>query len=41
MLGAILSAAGAVLALWLVREREIERETVPEEAVGEVALEPA
>jgi EmrB/QacA subfamily drug resistance transporter len=28
LLGAILSFAGSVLALWLVREREIERETV-------------
>jgi EmrB/QacA subfamily drug resistance transporter len=35
LLGAIVAAAGAVLALWLVREREIERETV----VGERALE--
>jgi hypothetical protein len=26
MLGALLSLAGAVLALWLVREREIERQ---------------
>ena len=33
MLGALLSFAGAVLALWLVREREIERE--PMEPVGE------
>ena len=36
LLGALLSFAGAVLALWLVREREIERE----DAV-EPALEPA
>jgi hypothetical protein len=28
MIGALLSFAGAVLALWLVREREIERELV-------------
>ena len=28
MLGALLSFAGALLALWLVREREIEREAV-------------
>jgi EmrB/QacA subfamily drug resistance transporter len=28
LLGALLSFAGSVLALWLVREREIERETV-------------
>jgi hypothetical protein len=27
LLGALLSFAGSVLALWLVREREIERET--------------
>jgi EmrB/QacA subfamily drug resistance transporter len=31
LLGAILSLVGSVLALWLVREREIERETVVEE----------
>jgi hypothetical protein len=30
LLGALLSFAGAVLALWLVREREIERELVSE-----------
>ena len=35
LLGAILSFAGAALALWLVRESEIERETL----VG-TALEP-
>ncbi len=29
LLGALLSFAGAVLALWLVRERDIERETAP------------
>lgn len=40
LLGAILSVAGSVLALWLVREREIERETVLEEPM-EVAAEPA
>jgi EmrB/QacA subfamily drug resistance transporter len=34
-LGALLCFAGAALSLWLVREREIERE--PLEAVGEVA----
>ena len=28
LLGAILSFAGAALALWLVRERDIERETL-------------
>jgi hypothetical protein len=32
-LGALLSFAGAVLALWVVREREIERE--PLESQGE------
>jgi hypothetical protein len=31
LLGAILSLLGSVLALWLVREHEIERETVVEE----------
>jgi EmrB/QacA subfamily drug resistance transporter len=33
LLGALLSFAGAVAALWLVREREIERETVAERAL--------
>ena len=28
MIGALLSFTGALLALWLVREREIEREPV-------------
>jgi hypothetical protein len=32
MLGGLLSIAGAVLALWLVREREIERR--PRESEG-------
>jgi hypothetical protein len=32
LLGALLSFAGAVLALWLVREREIEREPVEPES---------
>jgi hypothetical protein len=32
LLGALLSFAGAVLALWLVREREIERQPVEPEA---------
>jgi EmrB/QacA subfamily drug resistance transporter len=40
LLGAILSFAGSVLALWLVRERDIERETVAE-ATLEVEPEPA
>jgi MFS family permease len=40
LLGALLSFAGAVLALWLVREREIERETLTEPRV-EVEPEPA
>jgi EmrB/QacA subfamily drug resistance transporter len=35
-LGGLLALAGAVLALWLVREREIEREAV--EAPGQVAI---
>jgi EmrB/QacA subfamily drug resistance transporter len=35
-LGALLSFAGAVLALWLVREREIERETVAPDAEAQV-----
>jgi EmrB/QacA subfamily drug resistance transporter len=33
LLGAILSAVGSILALWLVREREIERETVTDERI--------
>ncbi len=33
LLGGLLSFAGAVLALWLVRESEIERETVSEEGL--------
>jgi EmrB/QacA subfamily drug resistance transporter len=36
MLGGLLCLAGAVLALWLVREREIEREQL--EAPGQVAI---
>jgi hypothetical protein len=35
-LGGLLALAGAVLALWLVREREIERE--PVEPPGQVAI---
>ncbi len=35
LLGALLSFAGAVLALWLVREREIEREPVESEGERE------
>jgi hypothetical protein len=31
VLGALLSFAGAVLALWLVREREIERQPIDSE----------
>jgi hypothetical protein len=34
-LGALLSFAGAVLALWLVREREIEREPIGPESTDE------
>jgi len=44
LIGAILSFAGAALALWLVREQDIERETLVGtdfEDVGEPALEPA
>jgi EmrB/QacA subfamily drug resistance transporter len=37
-LGALLSFAGAVLALWLVREREIERPGVESEDEGEAAI---
>jgi predicted MFS family arabinose efflux permease len=33
LFGAILSAVGSILALWLVREREIERETVTDERI--------
>jgi EmrB/QacA subfamily drug resistance transporter len=42
-LGALLSFAGAALALWLVREREIERESMEpeEEGMSEDASEPA
>ena len=36
-LGALVSFAGAVLALWLVRERDIERAPVEAEHEGEVA----
>jgi hypothetical protein len=32
LLGALLSFAGSVLALWLVRERDIERETLADTA---------
>ena len=39
VLGGVLAAAGALAALWLVRERDIERETVlPEEGRDEGAL---
>jgi EmrB/QacA subfamily drug resistance transporter len=42
LLGALLSLAGSVLALWLVREREIERETLEGTAFEPEALpEPA
>jgi hypothetical protein len=40
VLGAILSFAGAVFALWLVRESDIERETL-EDTAFEVEPEPA
>ena len=38
MLGALVCFAGAGLALWLVREREIEREPLQAEATGRVAV---
>jgi hypothetical protein len=37
-LGALVSFAGAALALWLVRERDIEREPVPEDEPEQEAL---
>ena len=40
MLGALLSFAGSALALWLVRESDIERETVAGEPL-EAGPEPA
>ena len=40
LLGALLSFAGAVFALWLVRENDIERETLVDTAL-EVEPEPA
>jgi hypothetical protein len=40
-LGAVVSFAGAVLALWLVRERDIERAPVETEQEGEAAREVA
>jgi hypothetical protein len=39
LMGAILSLAGSVLALWLVRERDIERETLVDTEF-ELELEP-
>ncbi len=39
-LGALLSFAGAILALWLVREREIEREQPAPAVQGREALDP-
>jgi EmrB/QacA subfamily drug resistance transporter len=43
LLGALVAFAGSLLALWLVREREIEREAVerPSRAGAEPALEPS
>jgi EmrB/QacA subfamily drug resistance transporter len=41
MLGALLSLAGAVLALWLVREREIEREPIEPAGAPEAVPQPA
>ena len=40
-LGALLCFAGAVLALWLVREREIERQPLESGGEGETLPEPA
>jgi EmrB/QacA subfamily drug resistance transporter len=39
-LGGVLALAGAVLALWLVREREIERETLEDSKAAEPAAAP-
>ena len=41
MLGGILSIAGALFALWLVRERDIERSEPIEAIEGEALPEPA
>jgi EmrB/QacA subfamily drug resistance transporter len=41
LLGALLSFAGAVAALWMVRERDIEREEISEGQPLEAELEPA
>lgn len=40
LIGGIVAVAGAVLALWLVREREIERDQVADAAGSPAALEP-
>jgi EmrB/QacA subfamily drug resistance transporter len=40
LIGGIVAVIGAVLALWLVREREIERDEVTEPAVTAAQLEP-
>jgi hypothetical protein len=39
-LGGVLALAGAVLALWLVREREIERETLEDSKTAQPAATP-
>ena len=41
VIAGLLAFAGAVLALWLVREREIERDEPETVVVHEVRLEPA
>jgi hypothetical protein len=40
-IGAVLAFAGAILALWLVREREIEREPLEPEREPEAVPEAA
>ena len=40
MIGAVVALAGAALALWLVREHEIEREQPEVVATAEGAFEP-
>jgi hypothetical protein len=40
LIGGIVAVVGAVLALWLVREREIERDEAPSPARATGALEP-
>ena len=40
LIGGIVAVVGAVLALWLVREREIERDEAPSAVPATGALEP-